>query len=185
MSSPEEILVGNLVEALQQLQRFMVVGLGTSISALALTGGRATRKQRYKVTAPGSSVAVDQRSDVTVPGTFVAVDPELARLLLLALCFVSGVMANYSADAVSLLYGKLSAEMQVAACTFPSLATSKYVGVRILAAILPFVFAMIAVWRVVRSYSLALQDIGGWAIVLGAAYLPLTLQLWAAQCLAR
>ena len=94
-------------------------------------------------------------------------------------------MATYSAETVSLIYSKLSTEMQVAACTFPSVATSRYAGVRLSAAVLPFVFAMLAVWRVVRPYNDAWQSIGGCAVVLGAAYLPLMLQLWAPQCLAR
>ena len=36
MSDAERLLIANLTEAFQQLQRYVVVGLGTSVSALAL-----------------------------------------------------------------------------------------------------------------------------------------------------
>jgi hypothetical protein len=179
MSNPEEILVKNLVEALKQLQYFMVLGLSTSISMLMLTGARWTRKQPSGVT---DSVTVERNPDVTVQGILVAVDRDFAVLLLLGLCILSGAMATYSTETVSLIYSKLSPEMQVATCTFPSVAKSKYIGFRLFAAVLPFVFAMIAAWREVRPSKEAL---GGCAILLGSAYLLLIFRLWAPQCLAR
>jgi len=157
MADPNQILVANLVEALEQLQRFIVVGLGASVSALALTS-KTTAQDR-----------------VTVPGTSVAVLPDVARVILLAICILVGAMASYAAEGANVIADKLrsSPALLSAACTFPSVATSPYIGVRILAAALPFVFAVIAIVRSALPYgAVGRKAILGWLIFLLAAYGP-------------
>jgi hypothetical protein len=169
MVDPNQVLVSNLVEALQQLQRFIVIGLGASVSALALTGARAARGR------------------VTVLGTSVAVVPDVARLILLAVCVQVGALASYAVESANLIAGQLRSApaLLAAACTFPSVATSPYVGVRILAALLPFVFAMAAVVRSVRLHRAAgRRAILGWLVLLGSAYGALVLALIKSTCLA-
>ena len=83
MADPNQVLVANLIEALQHLQRFIVIGLGASVSALALTS-KTTAQDR-----------------VTVPGTSVAVVPDVARYILLAICILVGAKASYAAGSAN------------------------------------------------------------------------------------
>ena len=109
MGDTDQLLKENLIEALKQVHQYIVLGLGTSVSALALA---------LKTTAVGAE------SSVTVPGTFVAVDPQAARAVLLAVCFVAGAMAYYSADAANRIARRMktSPELLEAAATYPSIA---------------------------------------------------------------
>jgi hypothetical protein len=128
MVDTDQLLKENLIEALKQVHRYVVLGLGTSVSALALT----------LQSAKGAEALV------TVPGTFVGVDPQAARGVLLAVCFLAGAMAYYSADAANVIAHRLenSPELLRAACTYPSFATSRFPGVRYVAAILPLLFSV-------------------------------------------
>ena len=131
MLNTDQLLKENLIEALKQVHQYVVLGLGTSASALALA----------VKTGP-----VGPQANVTVPGTFVAVDPQAARAVLLAICFIAGAMAYYSADAANLIAQRLktSPELLRAACTYPSFATSRFPGVRYVAALLPLLLSVVA-----------------------------------------
>ena len=126
----DELLKENLIEALKQVHQYVVLGLGTSVSALALA---------VRTSATGEP-------GITVPGTFVAVDPRAARAVLLAVCCLAGMMAYYSADAANVIAQRLktSPDLLEAVCTYPSFATSRYPGVRYIAALLPLVLSIIA-----------------------------------------
>jgi len=133
MVDPQDLLVRNLIEALSQLERYTVLGLGSSISALVLS-----RPVRYG----GTDMSV------TVPGTFVAIDRELARTLLLAFCVLMGAMGSYAATSVNAIGAGLgSPALLAAACSYPTVGSSPYVGVRFIAALLPLVLAGLAVIR--------------------------------------
>jgi hypothetical protein len=129
MLNTDQLLKENLIEALKQVHQYVVLGLGTSVSAFALAL---------------KTVPVGVQPSVTVPGTFVALDPQAARAVLLAVCFLAGAMAYYSADAANLIAQRLEASQELlqAACTYPSFATSGFPGVRYLAAILPLLFSL-------------------------------------------
>ncbi|MGH2359187.1 MAG: hypothetical protein ACRDGM_01425 [bacterium] len=167
MSDAEQVLLANLNEALRQVQWYVVLGLGTSISALALA-----------VTGPATDAAEPR---VTVPGTFVAVDPQTARVLLLAICVLVGAMASYSAESANVIAVRLqksSPALLDAARTFPTIATSPYPGVRYAAAALPLLFSLAAI--VVATVRHKPSDWTGlWVglIFLGAAYVSLALEL--------
>jgi hypothetical protein len=168
MDDPNQLLVANLIEALQQLQRYVVIGLAASISTLALTSKSAPR------------------DNINVVGISVPLANDTAQAILLAVCILVGAMASYAAESANMIAERLrqSPTLLSAACTFPSVATSPYIGVRILAGLLPFIFSMWAVIRSARAYgTVGLQSILGWLIVLAAAYLPLTLLLIRSACL--
>jgi hypothetical protein len=169
MDDTTKLLVANLIEALQQLQHYIVIGLGTSVSALALTSKSVTRDH------------------VVVPGVPVAVAPDIACAILLAVSFLVGAMASYAAETANLIAARLSAfpALLTAACTFPSVATSPYIGVRALAAALPFIFSVAAVVRVARPYRAGGREtILGGVLLFGAAYGALALALFRPGALA-
>ena len=168
MTEPNDLLVANLIAALQQLQQYIVIALGASVSALALTT---------------KTVSQDR---ITVPGTSVAVDPNTASLILLALCVLSGAMASYAAETVNVIAKRLDSTTLTAACTFPSVGTSPYIGVRTLAALVPLIFSMAAIIRSARPHGKkGRMSILGWFIFLGPAFGYLALALIKSNCLAR
>jgi hypothetical protein len=169
MDDPNQLLVTNLIEALQQLQRYIVIGLGASVSALALTG-KSTPNNRVDVKV------------IPVP-----VAPDTARLILLAVCVLVGAMASYAAQSVTLIAERLrpSPALLAAACTFPSVATSPYVLVRVLAALLPVIISMAAIVRSSWAYGkVGRKSILGWAILFVFAYFYLVVALIRPACLA-
>jgi hypothetical protein len=165
MENTDQLLKENLIEALKQVHQYVVLGLGTSVSALALSLKTAT---------------VGAQPGVTVPGTFVAVDPQAARAVLLALCFVAGAMAYYSADAANLIAKRMetSPELLRAACTYPSFATSRFPGVRYLAALLPLLLSAAAL-LISALHETPPQWGALWIglVFIGSAYLSLAFEL--------
>jgi hypothetical protein len=163
MIDTEQLLIANLTEALKQVQNYVTIALATSVSALALTTKSAS-KEPVKV--------------LSVP---VAVSPDVAQVILLGLVFVVGALAAYSAESINLIARQLDPKLLSAACSFPSIATSPYIGVRVLAALVPFILALAVVVRTTRSA----RSVGGWLVLGGAAYVPLLLQLLHSGCLSR
>jgi len=161
MLDPDQLLAANLTEALKQVQNYVSVALGASVSALALTTRFASR------------------DPVKPPGTFVAVDPELAQVVLLGLVFVVGVLAAYAAEAINVAAGQLDPKLLRAACSFPSVAASPHTWVRASAALLPFIISLTVVIRSARSA----PAVGGWLLLGGSAYGFLLLQLLHSSCL--
>lgn len=168
MSDPQSILISNFIESLQQVHRYVVIGLGTSLSALALALAAPQRNGTEAPVAP-------------LPGIFVAVDPKTALVLLLAICMVVGAMASYSAETAIGIASQLrssSPELLNAARTFPSFATSQYPGVRYAAALLPLFFSLAATTVVaIRQTPAKWTWLWLGLIFLGAAYVPLALWL--------
>jgi uncharacterized damage-inducible protein DinB len=165
MGNTDQLLKENIIEALKQVHQYIVLGLGTSASALALA---------LKTTAVGA------QSSVTVPGTFVAVDPQAARAVLLAVCFVAGAMAYYSADAANRIAQRMktSPELLEVAGTYPSIATFRFPGVRYVAALLPFLFAVITLLISAHHHTLPTWSalwIG--LVLIGSAYISLAMEL--------
>jgi hypothetical protein len=162
MDEAAKLLTANLIEALRQVQYYVVLGLGTSVAAVALTVKSATQDR------------------VTVPGVPVAVSSDVARAVLLAVSFLAGAMGSYAAGSANLIATRLSESPTIlaAACTFPSVASSPYIGVRALAALLPFAFSMTAIVRVAGPYRAGGREtILGGLILFGAAYGALALAL--------
>jgi hypothetical protein len=167
MDEATKLLVENLIEALQQVQHYVVIGLGSSVAALALTGRSVT----------GDHVAV--------PGVPVAVAPNIACAILLAVSFLVGAMASYAAETANLIAARLNAfpALLAAACTFPSVATSPYIGVRALAAILPLIFSAAAIVRLARPHQPG-GRVGFLVLLFGAPYAALALAFFRPGALA-
>lgn len=165
MTDVDQVLVANFLEALKQVQRYVVLGLGTSVSALAL------------VLKPRAATG---QATVTVPGTFVAIDPQAAHAVLLCVCILMGAMAYYSAETANGIATRLrsSPDLLRAASAFPSIATSAYPGVRYVAAFLPLVLSLAALLiPAFRDKPVDWSALMGWFIFLGAAYGALALEL--------
>jgi hypothetical protein len=163
MLNTDQLLKENFVEALKQVHQYVVLGLGTSVSALALTLHSPTADAQF-----------------TVPGTFVAVDPQAARAVLLSVCFLAGAMAYYSADTANLIAKRLetSPELLRAASTYPSFATSRFPGVRYLAALLPLFFSIIALLTTaLRANPPTWGEFWLGLVFIGSAYLSLAFEL--------
>jgi hypothetical protein len=175
MTDTEQLLVTNFIEALGQVQRYIVLGLGTSISALALAFRRPAPGAQDGVTGSGTA-----QDGVTIPGIFVAINPGAAQVVLLGLCFVVGAMANFSAETANLIADRLqsSPDLLRAASMFPSVATSPYAIVRYLAALFPLVFSLAALIVIARrERSFDWEAFGGWCLLLVPPYGALALQV--------
>jgi hypothetical protein len=132
MPDTDQIFKENFVEALKQLNQYVVLALASSASALALTLNTAT---------------LGSQQGVTVPGAFVAIDPHAARTVLLFVSFLAGALALYTAESANLIASQLrkSPDLLAALCTYPGFATSVYPGVRHSAALLPAFLSDLAV----------------------------------------
>ena len=131
MNETDGIWVGNLIEALRQLQSYLVLGLGTSASAFALA-------------VAGFAGPTSER--VTVPGISVAVDHTTALILLIALCILAGALAYYNADSAYVAAGSIGEKRELldAVRSFPSIGSSRFIGWRFMAVWAPFVLAVLA-----------------------------------------
>ncbi len=151
MTEIDKLLAENLIEALRQIQSYLVLGLGASGSALALAVALWKLEKRpprpvpepapKEVPAPES-----QLPDVDVPGISVALDPVVAELVFLVLTCVAGLMAGYAAQSATVIASHLRSVhgLLEAAATFPSVATSPYLAVRFIPVVLPPVLASCA-----------------------------------------
>ena len=132
MIEPTQLLVNNLLDAFRQLNTYLAVGLGASVSALALDR---------------ANFPLSKKKPVEVKG-FVPMAPETAKLVLMGITFVAGLMGSYAAESaagiVNMLQG--SPDVLAAACTYSSVATAP-IGVRILAALLPVIFVALILLR--------------------------------------
>ena len=172
MTEPEKLLADNFVEAIKQVQQYIVLGWGTSVSALVLTLNPSASVKPQGESAHAGSV---------IPGTFVAIDPTTARLLLLAICLLAGTLSYYSADAANVIADQLKAaspDVFRVAMTFPSVATSRYIGVRYVASLLPLVLGFLAVFLPnFRQKPINWSLLWVWLVLLVCAYVPLAMEL--------
>jgi hypothetical protein len=166
MSDTDKIFKECLIEALKKINQFVVLGLGTSASALALTLNAA---------------GFDTQKNVTVPGVFVAIDPHAARTVLLAVCIIAGVMASLSAESANLIVRQLeksSPELLSAVCTYPCFATYVDLPIRYIAALLPLVLSGLAVLiPALHQTPIPWYTLWGWLIFLGGPYFALAVEL--------
>jgi hypothetical protein len=160
MSDPTAILITNLQGALQQLNTYVAVGLTTAVSAFVLD---------RRPPGPAGS------DPVPIPGGFVPMAPETAKLVLIGVCFVVGLMAAYAAESADSIARMLQTNLELfkAACTYPSVATAPK-GIRLLAAALPVAFVVPIMWRTwsrIRALSPG-EDWGGLIALIGVIVVP-------------
>ncbi len=151
---PTAILVENLTEALKQINVYVALGLATAVSALVLD---------HRATQGESS------DTVNVPGNFIPMDPDTAKLVLLGICFVAGIMALYSAESATAVAHTLQStpDLLEALCTYPSVATAP-IPIRVVAALLPVAFVLpiiLSTWLQLRK--LTGEGAGGLIVGLG------------------
>jgi hypothetical protein len=143
MTDVTEILVANLAHACDQVNSYVAVGLTAAISAFVLD----LRSSRTTSAATSAADATD------VDTAFGRMPREPAQLLLLGVCFVAGMMAAYAAENATVIASRLrggtGALLIGAICTRASVATGP-VGVRLIAAALPTIFALTVVIRAIR-----------------------------------
>jgi hypothetical protein len=128
---PVSLYVQNLLEAFRQLNQFLGLALATSVSALALER-RAAASSEKPIEYPG----------------MVPLSREDAQLVLIGIAFLAGLMGSYAAESAAGIVSQLVGAPNVlkAACTYPSVATAP-VGIPVIAAALPVIFAAPVFWR--------------------------------------
>jgi hypothetical protein len=130
------ILVGNLTEALLQLNQLLALAWVATISALALSG-RPT----------------SQTSETDVPLFGVPMRRDIAQVLLIGVAFVAGLLALYASDVISRITGRLQSPndsaLLRAACTYASVATAP-IGIPVIAAGVPAILGGITFVREIR-----------------------------------
>lgn len=158
MVDPTTILVDNLRDALSHISTYLALGLATAVSAFVL-----------------DRQASDQGALTQVPiAGFVPMTPETAKMVLLGICFVAGIMAYFAAGGAIRIALRLekTPEILSAACTYSSVATTP-VGVRIIAAGMPVAFAAPILWRTwLRIRAVAPEERGGFIALLGFFLVP-------------
>jgi hypothetical protein len=184
MTEIDKLLAENLIEALRQIQSYLVLGLGSSGSALALAVALLRfEKRRSKPSpepSPNQALAPESElPDVEVPGIPVRVRPVVAELVFLVLTCVAGLMAYYSAlNAIGIASRLRSVPgLLEAAATFPCVATSPYLAVRFLPVLLPPVLAGVAAWLELRRENAAPTALWVWLVLIIAPYFFLGLAL--------
>ena len=82
MSEIDQLLALNFVDALKDLQRYLVLGLGSAVSALAIAIRRPSRNKDES-----------QLNSLPVP-----MEPDIAMVMALTLCGVLGILAFFAAE---------------------------------------------------------------------------------------
>lgn len=149
MIDPTEIYVANLSESLQQLTTYVGLSVSAAMSAWILD-----RPVRRGVPEGLPSGSASSDTIITIPSLAVPISREDARVLLMGLGLVFGLMASTAASgairASTALQG--SHGILAAACTFPSIASSS-LGVRMIGAFMPAALIFDIVRRHWREYS--------------------------------
>src|SRR5438128_8524654 len=117
---PDKILADNLLETFRQLQRYLVLGLGSSLFYLLLA--RAN-------TAPPPSGAT-----VTLPGGLPATDPRFASALAISLYWGAGAFATWVVSRANRIVKELQLRQPsalAALLTYPTLGTYRIHGPRL------------------------------------------------------
>lgn len=148
-----DLLVDNVRDAFTQIRQYLGIGLAAAISAWAieLTQNRARRRISAASTAQPNVWAVDE-ADAEAPVDVIGIaklPPEIAKLVLIGVYFVSGVMATIAADSVAGILPQLPPSLLSAVCTYPSIATAE-LPYRIIAAALPMTFVLPVLWGSLR-----------------------------------
>jgi len=162
MDEIQKVLTANLIESLRQIQQYLVLALGASLSAVALLFAPAPRS--------------DSGEGVSLPILSVPVPRAAAHLLLWVFCLVGGFMAGNTAHLSYLIAVKLAPVPGLLAAfqTFPCVATSPPLLVKAGMIYLPPLLSGFAVcWQLRREKAPATAMITILVVLLGA-----WLQLW-------
>ena len=188
MTEIEKLLLENLLEALRQIQSYLVLAFGASASALALAvtlwkwGKRQEELRPKLVPEPAKKEKPEQAPEypeVVVPGVAVALNPYIAEAVFLALTCVAGLMAGYAAQSASVIASRLRSVhgLLEAVSTFPSIATSPDLAVRFLPVVLPPLLASCAACLELRREKAPPTAFGAWLAFIIVPYFLLGLAL--------
>lgn len=173
MDEADEIYVENLKEALNQLQRYLVVGLGAALFYFVLC-----------LRADASSEPVT----LPVPGISISTDAAFARMTALVLTMVAGMLASWSAERAGRITAHITARaaenpvlrrVQEALRTYPSIATDTYPAARVVASLTPAVLIVAGRWQFWGQPEFDFFDFCFATFVLISPYLTLFFQMWA------
>jgi hypothetical protein len=175
MDDAHKLLTDNLIEALRQIQNYLFVALGSSVSAAAL----ALRTSLARSGTVSTPVHPNAEAEASVPGIPVPMTPSTAHFVLWALTIVAGFMAGNSARSAHTIAVKLSTVpgLLEAVSTFPSIATSTYPVVRFLPILVSPVLAAVAVWTQLHRENAPITAKGTMVFILVAVYVPLSLEM--------
>jgi hypothetical protein len=165
MDEIQKLLAANLIEALRQIQDYVVLALGASVTSAALA-----------FLPPSSS---EEKEAVPVLVIAIPLPRSAAHLLLWALCLVGGFMAGNSAQLGYHIALKLQTVPGALAAiqTFPSVATSHMWIVNPGLFYIPPILAAVAVgWRLHQEKA-PITAVGTMLAILLACYVPLWLQM--------
>jgi len=129
MAGYPQILIEHFRESQRQIQTCIVWSIGASLSwlLLALSSGK-----------PGEGT-----SPVPIPGSFVGAERDVALIIAFTVYWAVGAMATYAAQNAIRIVAELGKEpdaegLLAALGTYPSVGNERYPGVRVIAAVLPF-----------------------------------------------
>jgi hypothetical protein len=168
MIDPKDILISNLKDTLNQLQRYMAFGLGTSLTLLVLAG-----------TEPGRSSG--DSAGIKLPGEFfpVPVSVPVAVSVIISAYWIVGWLATIVVLRANDIVSRLrdAPELLEATLTYPSIPTMKEPGARIGLAVFPALFVGIAVF--ISGHAPIASKVFAF-IILSLPYILLTIRLWTA-----
>ena len=124
MPDPKDILVENLRDTVRQIQRYMVVGIGSAFLSIAIA------RRGPELWASGQNFYL--------PILCVEVDPGLAGITLIVAHVIFGSMAVSATSRVGRIAKEIGDKKLVnAALMYPSIATAQFSVLRIGSAMLP------------------------------------------------
>jgi len=163
MDDIQNLLTANLVEALRQVQNYLVLAAGAALSAFAL----AFRPAKA------------QEAEVPVPILSIPVTRSAAHLVFWGVTLIGGFMAGFSAERAYVIAIKLKSVpgLLEAVSTFPTFATSYMLAARFLPILVPPILSGVAVWLQLQREKAPITAKGFMVFLTLAVYLPLWLQL--------
>jgi len=161
---PDKILADNLLEAFRQLQRYLVLGLGSALFYLLLARANA---------APSESAAM-----VALPSGLLATDPRFASTLAITLYWGAGAFATWIVSRADRIVKELKRRQPSALealLTYPTLGTYRIHGPRLGAVLLPPILVVSAGF-LYSQWKMSSQSVALTAFLI-IPYLVLTVQL--------
>lgn len=168
MNEIQKLLVANLTLALSQIQDYLAVAVGTSVSAAALAGfdlfQEIRLKQRKGPDTPESAPSLpaasagqpENREGVNVPFIPFPVSRSAAHLVFWALCLSSGLLAGNSAHFSYVIAGSLKSipGIRQVISTFPSVVLSPWLIIQVVPVWAPPLLSGFAVcWQLYKEKS--------------------------------
>lgn len=132
MADPVDILVENLKESFREIQRYIVLGIGSAFFFFLLMYSMPELLRKGGV--------------VEIPGGFVPTEPRLVSLVMIVIYCISGLMTFSGIENLSLIVEKLKnhPETLEAVLTYPSVLTSSTPVVKVCAVALPPMLMILA-----------------------------------------